>query len=1341
MVINDDDYSQLPPALRLAAISSAKKKQAYTDRTKSPMTLRDEAKKMRLRLSKLEGSCSSVMTTSTTDADSKSGTHSTELLKKKLKKVEKMLDKSTVGTKEYKNLQKKRIEYQNRIGQQEEEQECCDVVSHSLRSLRLSQHEDSNSSVMTTPDVENASKLTTDTNKSSGTHSTEILKKKLKKVEKMLDKSTVGTKEYKNLQKKRTEYQNQIGQQGEEEEQEFEKDNTNIKEDAREEARRLMRNALEKKKAKTDAARPSKAKRSKEEKEKALLKKKQIQRHQELAMETKRKEEEEINKREEEERERQRPFKEAEADRKKKEAFLEEAQRLKKEAMENKRIHEKQEEEERQQRQYDRKKNEADLEEAQRLKKEAMENKCIHEKQEEEERQQRQCQIDDDDRKKNLADLEEAQRLKKEAMENKRIQEKQDEEERQQRQCQIDDDDRKKNEADLEEARRLNEEVMENKRIQEKQEEEERQRQCQVDDENRKKHEADLEEFRRQKKEEMEKNYIQNKIIEFAVVEENEIKRKQAILEEARALKKEAMEKKRIQDKLIKNGDDDSDRDSDTDSDSDSDDDSDSYSDKDEEEEEEEQRQCQDDDDDEYDDDEISKEKEIEGEEHKQEAIEETMAVDIHTIKQNNREMDQQSQLQERTESETKEEKDTTQPQEASKDFLDLRTLAEPYSDNTKKILKDLESNEIRQNKIERILVQNGIAITGCIAYEEAKDKIAEITDSMKDLMAAEMDSYTKEKKYFALEEQLAKYTTALMLTDEYAEDQIRQEKNWEDSIENDNIAAIQKLRSHMPVKIRHMTEDELATSTTPNGKTLPKVFARKFKRTNILQFLRVDPDDIEKMHPSTLESTRTTGLTLTERRAIHEHFKEIVDRWAEKRSDPSMEKKWQWYQSLRTKFREILNAYSNCVDKYGPPGNHQYVKRDDPGGGGCPLLGNQCPLKADATMDYSEDYGYTKEAEYENSSGDSGSRIKSPRGISRSQQNTPAKSKTSEAEMMEEFRCRLHLDTNETDVDTKLLRELSHSHKRIKTLEKQLAFAGLSLPEEDISYSAAKARVSGLTEELQTLAAAMGNTNEKELAEQESEFGRLSQELDKYNNALMLTKEWAQEQKDRERQWEINVSQANYVALQKIRRHMPVDIRNMSETALSSYSTPNGKVLPMAIVKKFKRTNILMILRKDPADIELMHPSSIEAMRTTGLTLTERCALHEHLKETAPKWKAMKSDKSCERKWMWHATLQSKLKEMMEKYDKHVETYGPPENHPYKKRNDPPDGTGCPLLGNQCPVKADLTINYNDDYGFPDHAEYEKQSVAKSNLLTMDDIDKRKREEDAYYSGSSGHS
>jgi len=98
----------------------------------------------------------------------------------------------------------------------------------------------------------------------------------------------------------------------------------------------------------------------------------------------------------------------------------------------------------------------------------------------------------------------------------------------------------------------------------------------------------------------------------------------------------------------------------------------------------------------------------------------------------------------------------------------------------------------------------------------------------------------------------------------------------------------------------------------------------------------------------------------------------------------------------------------------------------------------------------------------------------------------------------------------------------------------------------------------------------------------------------------------------------------------------------------------------------------------------------------------------------------------------MWHASLKSKFKDMLEKYDKHVETYGPSENHPYRKRNDP-SGTGCALLGNQCPIKADQTINYNDDYRFPDHEEYEKQSVAKSNLPTMDELEKRKRENEFY--------
>jgi hypothetical protein len=673
----------------------------------------------------------------------------------------------------------------------------------------------------------------------------------------------------------------------------------------------------------------------------------------------------------------------------------------------------------------------------------------------------------------------------------------------------------------------------------------------------------------------------------------------------------------------------------------------------------------------------------------------------------------------------------TKQEEEASKDYLDRRTLPKPLSNNTKNILTELESNEIRQKKLERSLTQNGIHITEDIPYEEAKDKIGEITDSMKALATAGMDSFTMEKEYFRLEEQLSKYTTALMLTDEYTEEHRRLEQEWEDSIETDNIAAIRKLRSHIPVKIRHLTEEELVSTATPNGKALPKVIARKFKRTNILQLLRVDPDDIEMMHPSTLEGMRTTGLILTERRALHEHFRDVVERWTKKRSDPSIEKKWQWYQMLRSKFKETLTAYVRCIEQFGPPGSHQYAKRGDPKGGGCPLLGNQCPIKADAAIDYSDDYGYTKEAVYESSDSRSESKKGSPRDISKSKEKSSKVTQSSEAEIMQEHRDRLRFDTNETEVDKKLLRELFHSDKRTKSLEKQLTHAGLSLPKEDISYHVAKTRIAELTKEFNKVTVNMGNTSDAmQLAKLEYSFGELSQELDKYTNALMLTKEWAQEQKDKERQWETDISAANYEALQKMRRHMPVNIRNVSETSLATDLTPNGKVLPKATAKKFKRTNILMILRTDPSAIEVMHPSSLEAMRTTGLTLTERRAIHEHLKEIAPKWKAMARDKMCERKWMWHASLQSKLKEMLVKYDKHVEQYGPPGNHPYRKRNDC-DGVGCPLIGNQCPVKADLVIDYSGDYGFPEIAEYEQQVVAKSNLLSMEELEKRRLEDD----------
>jgi hypothetical protein len=77
---------------------------------------------------------------------------------------------------------------------------------------------------------------------------------------------------------------------------------------------------------------------------------------------------------------------------------------------------------------------------------------------------------------------------------------------------------------------------------------------------------------------------------------------------------------------------------------------------------------------------------------------------------------------------------------------------------------------------------------------------------------------------------------------------------------------AFKKLRRHMPVEVRNLSEVALCTQPTPNRNVLPKAIARKFKPTNVLQLLRINLEDIGPMHPSTLEYVRQTGLTLTER-------------------------------------------------------------------------------------------------------------------------------------------------------------------------------------------------------------------------------------------------------------------------------------------------------------------------------------------------------------------------------------------------------------------------------------------------------------------------------------------
>jgi len=505
----------------------------------------------------------------------------------------------------------------------------------------------------------------------------------------------------------------------------------------------------------------------------------------------------------------------------------------------------------------------------------------------------------------------------------------------------------------------------------------------------------------------------------------------------------------------------------------------------------------------------------------------------------------------------------------------------------------------------------------------------------------------------------------------------------------------------------------------------LPKPYARKFKRTNVLQLLRVNPDDLERMHPSLIEGLRSTGLTLTERRALHEHLKDIGSTWEALQQDPSIGRKFSWFMGLKAKFKEMVTAYNKCVKDWGPPGEHRYLKRNDPGAGGCPLIGNQCPIKADSAMSYDEDYGYTQEAEYEKSeaaktspvdSSEPSSKLKKPAKSKRASMGAKAR----DEELMISIKARLNLAEDESSVDTRLIRELFHAEKRVISLEKQLAQNGIALPKEEIPYAVAKAKVTEITEEIKIIATKMGSvTDMKEMARLEKDYSKLSDELEKYNNALMLTKEYALELVEKERQWEESVRADNEEALRQLRRHMPVNIKDLSEQDMIQGFTPNGKQLPQKMVRKFKRTNILQLVRLPASSIEPMHPSSLESMRSTGLTLTERRALHEHLKELGAKWKAAANDKMAERKWMWHESLRGKFKELVEKYNKHIEQYGPPGNHE------------CPLIGKQCPLVADKDIDYTGDYGFPAEAIYNVEKVKKSNLLTVEELERRKNDDE----------
>eukprot|EP00522_Entomoneis_paludosa_P003427 CAMPEP_0172474322 /NCGR_PEP_ID=MMETSP1065-20121228/69300_1 /TAXON_ID=265537 /ORGANISM="Amphiprora paludosa, Strain CCMP125" /LENGTH=2018 /DNA_ID=CAMNT_0013232501 /DNA_START=332 /DNA_END=6388 /DNA_ORIENTATION=+ len=294
---------------------------------------------------------------------------------------------------------------------------------------------------------------------------------------------------------------------------------------------------------------------------------------------------------------------------------------------------------------------------------------------------------------------------------------------------------------------------------------------------------------------------------------------------------------------------------------------------------------------------------------------------------------------------------------------LDMKNLLEKLQKGDMELLLNkLKEAEKRQKKLEKQLAQSGIAIAEDIDYGEAKQKVDEIAKRMGEIGGSDVTVEDKEEQnklreeYFKLEQQMERFNTALMLTEEYQAEQDRIERKWEDDNAPGNLEALKMIRRHMPVKIRHMSEADLTNTPSPNGKFLPKAIAKKFKRTNVLQALRLNPDDLERMHPSTLENMRVTGLTLTERRALYCHLKPLGPKWEKNKAEKMTERKWTWYQMMKSNFKENLAPYQRHVDQFGPPDNHV----------GCTLLGKQCPIKADKMIDYDNDYGYTDEAEYE---------------------------------------------------------------------------------------------------------------------------------------------------------------------------------------------------------------------------------------------------------------------------------------------------------------------------------------------------------------------------------------
>jgi hypothetical protein len=303
---------------------------------------------------------------------------------------------------------------------------------------------------------------------------------------------------------------------------------------------------------------------------------------------------------------------------------------------------------------------------------------------------------------------------------------------------------------------------------------------------------------------------------------------------------------------------------------------------------------------------------------------------------------------------------------------LSIQRLRRQISSNRQKekheverLLRDLQDAQTRQTRLEQQLSKAGISIAEDIPYSEAKEQVTKIASQMQAIGHSKIthnDPKQQQKlrqEYFVLEQQMEKYMRALELTDEYLQEQDRLELEFDSSNHKNNMIALSKIWTHMPVNIRQKSVDEWLEIRTPSGKFPIRKFLIKFSRTNILTLLRMNPNFVERAHPSNLEQRRVTGLTLTERRALQAFLQPIANRKWRKSKDPLTKRKWNWYCILRQTFKHHLISYQ-----------HHVAQHDQDDSGRCTCQSLKCPVKANTNFDYFEfDYGYpanVKSPEYE---------------------------------------------------------------------------------------------------------------------------------------------------------------------------------------------------------------------------------------------------------------------------------------------------------------------------------------------------------------------------------------